>query len=254
MRLSRLCATLLMVLAPITARADSDPVSQKLTGFENEAHALSTNLPDPNRLTAEAGQKRVVDAEVAFALGDYDKAALILFDIVSKQQSQDLDAATYYLAESLYQKGDQGAAHMYFDQLAQSNNASSKYYQPALQRLVEIAIKNRDLDASSYVATLGGLSPAQRSPAVPYVLGKYAFSQDKYDDAIAQFAQVPKGSDYELQALYYTGTTYVAKKDINKAIDVFSDLIVRKPRTAIDRHSSRSTPKTTRRNSGAVAL
>ena len=117
----------------------------------------------------------------------------------------------------------------------QTGNAGGKYYQPSLERLVEIAIKNKDIDASAYVSTLAGLSPAIRQPAVPYVLGKYSYSQDKYDDAIAHFAEVPKGSDYELQALYFSGTTYVAKKDLAKATEVFTDLIGRKPRTAIDR-------------------
>ncbi len=234
MRLPRLCAVLTL-LAPAIAFADSDSVSQKLTGFENEAHALGTDLPDPNKITSAAGERRLLDAEVAFALGDHDKAALILLDIVGKQQTADQETATYYLAEALYQKGDVGASRGYFEQVANSGNTAGKYYQPALQRLVEISIKNKDLDATAYVTALAGLSPANRGAGAPYVLGKYSFSQDKYDDAIAQFAQVPRGSDYELQALYYTGTTYVAKKDTAKAIEVFTDLIARKPHSVIDR-------------------
>ena len=42
----------------------SDSVDQKLTGFENEAHALGTDLPDPTRVTAEAGQRRLLDAQL----------------------------------------------------------------------------------------------------------------------------------------------------------------------------------------------
>jgi hypothetical protein len=233
MRLPRLCAAL-MLLAPALASADSS-VDQKLTGFENEAHALGTDLPDPMKLSAQAGQRRLLDAELAYSLGDNDKAALILLDIVGKQQASDQEAAMYYLAESLYEKGDQGAARTYFEQVVQTGNAGGKYYQPSLDRLVEIAIKNKDIDASTYVSTLAGLSAGIRQPAVPYVLGKYSFSQEKYDDALAHFAEVPKGSDYELQALYFTGTTYVAKKDLAKATEIFSDLVGRKPRTAVDR-------------------
>ncbi len=232
-RLPGLCAVLALCL-PATALAD-DSVSHTLTALEDEAHSLGANIPDPTKVATGTGDKRLVDAEVAFALGDHDQAALMLLDIVGKQQASDQEAATYYLAESLYQKGDSGAARGYFDQIVKTGNASGKYYQPSLQRLVEIAIKNKDVDSSSYVSSLSGLSPTLRGPGVPYVLGKYAYSQDKYDDAIAQFAQVPKGSDYELQALYFTGTTYVAKKDLNKAVEIYSDLVTRKPRTAIDR-------------------
>ena len=235
MRLPRLCAALL-VLVPAVAAAD-DNLAAKLTAYENEAKGLTADLPNPNQMTATTGQRRLVDAEVAYSLGDYDSAALILFDLVGKQQAQasDAEAATYYLAESLMQKGDRGAARSYFQQVVKGSNTSSKYYQPSLERLVELSIKDKDTDAQEYVGQLAGISPAVRSPSVPYVLGKYSYSQDKLDDALALFNEVPKGSDYELQALYYTGTTYVAKKDLAKATDIFTDLIGRKPRTAVDR-------------------
>ncbi|HEX3766702.1 MAG TPA: tetratricopeptide repeat protein, partial [Kofleriaceae bacterium] len=42
-------------------------------------------------------------------------------------------------------------------------------------------------------------------------------------------------SDYELQAQYYLGTTYVAKRDLDRAIGIFGDLIGRKPKTPNDR-------------------
>ncbi len=70
---------------------------------------------------------------------------------------------------------------------------------------------------------------------MPYVHGKYSFSQGKYDEALAYFNDVPKGSDFELEAAYYSAATYVAKKDLAKATDVFTDLIGRQPRTANDR-------------------
>jgi hypothetical protein len=230
MRLPRLCAALL-VLAPAVANADD--LAGKLASYENEATGLGADLPNPNQLTAATGQKRLVDAEISYSLGDYDAAALVLFDLVGNQQASDMDAATYYLAESLYQKGDLGAARGYFEQLVRGGNTANKYYLPSLERLVEFGIKRKGSDVEQYVSTLQSMTAS--SPSVPYVLGKYAYSQDKLDDALALFSQVPKGSDYELQALYFTATTYVAKKDLAKATDTFADLITRKPRTSVDR-------------------
>jgi hypothetical protein len=230
MRLPRLCAALL-VLAPVVAHADD--LAGKLASYENEATGLAADLPTPGQLTGAAGQKRLVDAEISYALGDYDAAALVLFDLVGNQQASDMEAATYYLAESLYQKGDRGSARAYFEQIVRAGNSASKYYRPSLERLVELGIKRKDDTTEQYVQTLQPLMAS--SPSVPYVLGKYAYSQDKLDDALALFSQVPKGSDYELQALYFTGTTYVAKKDLAKATDTFADLVTRKPRTSIDR-------------------
>jgi TolA-binding protein len=223
----------LLVLVPQLAAADD--LTSKLDRYEQEARQLSANLPVPNQRTAAASEHRLVDAEVAYSLGNYDDAALMLFDLAAKQQGTDKEAALYYLGESLYQKGDLGTAREYFKQLVQSTTNASKYHTQTLQRLIEIAIAQHDESADT-VALLGALqSSPPTSPAVPYVLGKYAFAQGNYDNAIALFNAVQKGSDYELQAAYYTGAAYVAKKDLAKATDAYTQLVDRKPRTLNDR-------------------
>jgi len=221
-------------LALLTSAAYAEDVGNKLSSYEQEARNLGTDLPKPNERTADQSSHRLVDAQVAFQLGDYDQAALILFDLSSKSVGPEKETATYYLGEALYQKGDRGAARTYFADIAQI--PTSKYYQLALVRLVEIAIVQKDWqDAQDSLGKLTAIGNGQQLSAVPYVAGKLAFAQDKYDDALAQFNQVAKGSDYELQALYYAGAANVAKKDLAKATDVYTDLISRHPRTAADR-------------------
>ena len=231
---SRLAAaTLALLLGPGVAFAED--VGGKLSSYEQEARNLGTDLPRPNEVTSAQGQRRLVDAQVAFSLGDYDTAALTLFDLAGKATGPDKETATYYLGEALFQKGDKGAANQYFTAIV-GIGPTSKYYQLSLVRLVEIAIVQSDTaGGSDALAKLSAISPEQRLPQVAYVRGKFAFSQDKLDDALAAFAEVPKGSSYELQALYYTATAEVAKKDLAKATDAFTDLINRKPRTAGDR-------------------
>lgn len=228
-------ALLGVALAAGAARAD-DEVSQRLSGYETEARNLATDLPTAQQLaTPTMSPNRLVDAEVAFSLGDYDGAVQTLFDFVDKP-GPDAEAATFYLAESMYQKGDRGAAHTYFAQLANAVTVNSKYYQPALERLVELAIaQNDDSDVATWLGKMDQISPGLRRPSSPYVRGKYAYSKGKFDEALAYFQDVPKGSDFELQALFYTGTVAVAKKDLPRATEIFADLIDRKPRTANDR-------------------
>jgi TolA-binding protein len=232
MRSTKLAATLLtLLLGASPAFADGD-IGGKLSSYEQEARNLGTDLPKPNEVTSSQGQRRLVDAQVSFSLGDYDQAALILFDLVGKTSGPDKETATYYLGESLFQKGDKGAAHQYFTEIA--GNSMSRFYQQALVRLVEISIAMNDAPGGAdALAKLQSLSGA--SAAVPYAKGKFAFYQDKYDDAIAAFNEVPKGSEWELQALYYSAATQVAKKDLAKATDAFTDLINRKPKTSADR-------------------
>jgi tetratricopeptide (TPR) repeat protein len=223
-----------------TAQADRvADLSKQVTTYQDEVRTLGTTLPRPGKPTSESQERRLVDAQVAFSLGKHAAAALMLYDLVQKAngsaQGADADTALYYLAESLLQKGDRVAARGYFTQLV-SAGASSKYYQQALERLIELAIALGDpTGVDEWQAALVRISPSVRRPAVPYVLGKYAFSQGKYDDALAQFREVPKDSAYELQSLYFTGTTHIAKKDLGKATEVFDDLVNRRPRTSVDR-------------------
>ncbi|MEJ7596883.1 MAG: tetratricopeptide repeat protein [Kofleriaceae bacterium] len=230
MMIRQVLATLLLCL-PITAGAED--VDKQLAAYENEARIIGTDLPRPNQLTGAQGQRRLVDAEVAFSLGDYDTAALMLFDIASRPGG-DQETALFYLAESLYQKGDKGAARNYFEQVVASNNQAGRYYQASLIRLVEIAIVQKDsTNIDAHLASLDRV--ANRTSEVPYVRGKYLFSEGKFDEALTFFAQVPKGDEHELQAAYYSGASHVAKKDLGRATEIYTDLIGRKPRTNSDR-------------------
>jgi hypothetical protein len=215
--------------------ARADDVDAQLAAYENEARQLGGDLPRPNQISGAAGQRRLLDAELAYSLGDYDAAALMLFELATRPGA-DQEPARFYLAEALFQKGDRGAARGYYEQIAASGNVASKYYQPALERLIEIAIVQKDeTNVAQHLAALDRISPGLRLPSVPYVRGKLAYAQDKHDEAIAYFQEVPRGSDDELAAAYFTATAYVAKKDLPRATDLFTELIGKKPRTANDR-------------------
>jgi len=211
-----------------TASAD---VEGKLNLYEQEARQISQTLPTLDGNTAQPG-RRLVDAQVTFSLGDYDAAALMLFELAGQAGSEQ-EAALYYLGESLFHKGDKGAARTYFSQVTAKNNTASRYYQLALVRLVEIAIVQQD--PTDVDANLAALDRGPRLPQTPYVRGKWLYSQGKHDDAIAQFGEVPKDSAFELQAQYYIATSYVAKADLPRAMEAYTQLSVRKPKTANDR-------------------
>ncbi len=217
----------------LVGAAHADSVSAKLNSLETEARQIGTDLPQP-QLTTAANQRKLVDAVVQYHLGNYSQSALALFDIVGAKTlvGPELEQASFYLAESLYQKGDRGAARGYYTALTAPTAASGKYYQASLIRLIEIAIHQK-ADAADELAALDHSGAS--TPQVPYIKGKYAFANDKFDDAINYFNQVPKGSTYELEALYFTATANVAKKDLPHATQLFNDLSTRHPKTANDR-------------------
>ncbi|HEY0480860.1 MAG TPA: tetratricopeptide repeat protein [Kofleriaceae bacterium] len=211
-----------------------EDIEARLAAFETETRQLRADLPRPNQIPGSIGQRRLLDAEVAYSLGDYDTAALRLFDLASRP-GPDREPATFYLAEALFQKGDRGAAAGYYEQVV-AGGVSSRYYQPALERLIEIAIAQKDdSHLADVLGALDRINPGLRLPSVPYVRGKLAYSQGKYDEALAFFQEVPRGSDHELQAAYYAATAHVAKGDLQRATDIFTDLIGRRPRTSNDR-------------------
>ncbi len=231
MRLPNLGAALLAVLlyAPSVARADD---AGKLESYEKEVQQIGANLPKPGKITTSGG-RRLVDAQTSYALGDYDAAALVLFDLAARP-GPDQETANFYLGESLYQKGDRGAARHYYEHVTQ--NPQSRYYQQSLIRLVEIAISQQDTtDIQPTLDALERLAPGARRPDVPYVLGKYAFFQGKYDEALAYLQDVPKESSMGMQATYYSATVNVAKKDLVSATQIFTRLTNERPKTPNDR-------------------
>ena len=228
-----------LLAAPLlagSARADRvGDLSKQLTGYQEEVRGLGTSLPRPGRPTTEGQGRRLVDAQVAFSMGKHDAAALMLYDLVQKPGEGDAHAALYYLGESLMQKGDRGSSRTYYQQLV-SAGAAGKYYQQALERLLELSIALSDPEGVEEIqAKLLGIAASARRPSVPYVLGKYAFSLGKYDEALSYMREVPKGSAYELQAVYFSGATQIAKKDLTRATEVFEELVNRKPRSTVDR-------------------
>jgi tetratricopeptide (TPR) repeat protein len=212
-----------------TASADVDG---KLNLYEQEARQISQTLPALNNDNQDTG-RRLSDAQVTFALGDYDAAALMLFEMAGRPGPEQ-EAALYYLAESLFHKGDKGAARSYFTQVTTRGNTGARYYGLSLVRLVEIAIAQQDAtDVDANLAALERITP--RLPQAPYVRGKWLFSQGKNDDAIAQLNEVPKDSAFAAQAEYYIATAHVAKQDTARAIEAYTALSIRKPKSPNDR-------------------
>src|SRR5262245_49423484 len=86
-----------------TGVARADDIDAKLDTYENEARQLANDLPRPNQTPGPAGERRLLDAEVAYTLGDYARASLALFELASKP-GPDQETASFYLAESLFEK------------------------------------------------------------------------------------------------------------------------------------------------------
>jgi tetratricopeptide (TPR) repeat protein len=235
-----LAAALAAMASPAPARADAlDDASKKLVGYEAEARELGSGIKKPSKQPKKADvmARRLIDAQVAFGVGNFDNAALLLYDYVAQDvKGRDFDTALYYLGESLFQKTDRVGARASFARLVKEVGTSSKFYQQSLERLIELSlILGEDEGVEEWLADLDRVPGDKRRPSVPYVRGKYAFSHGQYDEAVTWFQQVPATSEYGFQAQFYLGTTYVAKNDLGKATQAMNALLEREGKTDDDR-------------------
>ena len=224
-----------LVLAASTARADVvTDAGKKIATYETEARELASGIQRPSRdpKKDDVMSRRLIDAQVAFGTGNYENAALLLYDYIAQDtRGRDYDTAVYYLAESLFQKNDRVASRTYFAQLVQEIGARSKYYQQALERLIELSLILDEKDGvDQWLAELDRVPADKRAASVPYVRGKYAFSVGNFDEALTWLAQVPAESEYGFQAQYFLGTAHVAKKDLGKATQAMAALLDREAR------------------------
>ncbi len=237
-RTSWLTATLLAFgLGVVPSRADADAItelSKQVVKLDGEAQNLGQGVQKPSQTAKKSDllARRLIDAQVDFGTGNYELAALSLYDYVNQaKKGRDYDVALYYLAESLFQKGDKVAARTYFTELVRDIGAKSKFYQQSLERLLELSLLLRDsTNTDEWLLALDAVPADKRQPSVPYVRGKYAFSQDKLDEAEQFFRAVPLDSEYGFQAQYFLATTLTAKKDLGAATKTFAALIKREPR------------------------
>jgi tetratricopeptide (TPR) repeat protein len=224
------------LIAPAPARADVlDKLGKTIGALAAESQKLGQGVHKPSGQARKADvmARRLIDAQVEFGTGNYETAALLLYDYVQHQpRGRDHDTALYYLAEALFQKGDRVAARTYFTEVVGAAKRS-KFYQQSLERLVELSLLLRDTaDVDAWLAALDAVPAGERKPSVPYVRGKYAFSLAQYDDAERFFRQVASDSELGLQAEYYLGVTQTARGDLGGATRTFAALVKREPRNA----------------------
>ena len=228
--LPKILATVLLC-SPVASQADVNSISKKLAGYESELNELRSGIRAPNSIgqarTNDLITQRILDAEVNFGIGNYDDAAVVLYDITEKHQSHPgWPEAVYYLGESLFQKGNLIGSRSAFALLVEKEGARTKYYQQSLQRLIELTLKLDDgTGADKWLDALDQVPTAEKRNTVPYVRGKYAFFKKDYDRALALFRDVPKSSDYFPQAKYFMAASYVGQRELPKASALLKRLV-----------------------------
>lgn len=221
-----------LALSVRPAHADAvDKIAKKIIKYDAEAKKLGSGIRRPKNLgrkhTRDLATRRLIDAQVNFGVGNYDDAAIALYDFVEKNPNHpSFDEGLYYLGESLFQKGDYVASRTYFTQLVKDRGAKSKFYQQGLERLIELTLRLSDSkDVDQWLSALDAVPAAKRRSSVPYVRGKYHFFKQQWDEALSWLSRVPKKSEYYFQARYMMGASFIAKGNLGAAAKEYQALV-----------------------------
>jgi tetratricopeptide (TPR) repeat protein len=224
--------------------AAADVVGQlgkRLADYEAEVQKLGSGIRRPEHVgkarTSDLVTRRIIDAQVNFGIGNYNDAAVVLYDVVAKHRRHpSWDEALYYLAESLFQKRDNVGSRTHFAQLVEEVGPKSKFYQQGLERLIELTLRLQDAEGvEKWLALLDQVPESRMRSSVPYVRGKYEFFRQDYPTAIEWLGRVPQGSEYYFQARYLAGASHIAAGDLGRAGSEFSRLVREKPTRVEDR-------------------
>jgi tetratricopeptide (TPR) repeat protein len=219
------------------ARADDlNKLRSEVTDLEQQAKNLGVRYQTQIGGTEQIAEHRLVDAQVLYTLKDYTRAAILLFDYVSKyKNTQGYPEAVFYLADSLYHKRDYLSARRYFQLIVRE--IRGKYYQESLERLIELSLRTGDsTDVPDYLAALSSIPPNMLQPSVPYVRGKYYYFRNQLDEALSGFRGMSPDNKYYMHSQYFVGAILVQKQDYAGALLVFQGLLRATPKSDGERN------------------
>jgi tetratricopeptide (TPR) repeat protein len=220
-----------------------DILERDIAALEAELGRLeeaNRNLPD---LFSVAGRgERATWGAIYHLNREYARASLVLFGAV--EASSDADAtgievmpeyaeSMFYLADSLYEMGNVGAARVYFERLLRLKGHA--FFDDAIIYLMAIASDDGRFDDVDryyleYQAIAGKAVPGQ----VRYLRAKSLFRSERDDGAIEELSQVAAGDAFDLRSRYLVTAVLTRQGKLSDALAVAEDAVKRSPVAAGD--------------------
>jgi tetratricopeptide (TPR) repeat protein len=207
-------------------KASDDPLSRhaaQLQNLEGSTDRLTREYANPVALIkTHPLEKRLIDARVFYDLGNFETAAILLYDVVENpafKSSQELEAAAMLLAKALLQVRNYRGAHDYLEQVAAGRDP--KLADEARFYLIDMALTadaTQDLErVLRQMGATGALSDRTR-----YALGKALVRTGQLERALGELNQVAPTSDVYILSRYYAGVVLTAQNRLEEALKVFS--------------------------------
>ena len=215
----------LVVAALGLGAAGAGAQERELQQLGNELATLGLNLQalagqydNPKVLgPARTFSERLTNGEILYLLNDFQRASLVLYDLVEdhKNQSESLyPRALYYLAESL-------SARQLFQELIARHDP--QHTRAAVRRLIQIADRTRHWEGlEEQISVLGSAAlPAD----VAYIHAKSLLRQGKLEEAIAAAKAIANDQILGAKASYLIAVATVKLGDFEGARRLFDQLL-----------------------------
>jgi tetratricopeptide (TPR) repeat protein len=164
---------------------------------------------------------------------EYQRASLALFGAVEPREGEtprQVEAtptyaeSLFFLADSLYELGNVGAARKYFEKLLKLRGHS--YHDDAILRLMAIAAADDrfdDVDSyyKDYLEVAGTNVPGQ----VRYLRAKSLFRGGREDGSLQELGKIPTGEPFDLRARYLRASILTRQDKLPEALAIFDDII-----------------------------
>jgi tetratricopeptide (TPR) repeat protein len=171
-------------------------------------------------------ETRFNDARVQYLLENYDRASLLLVDVVRDADPREFDSyrrALYLLGDSLYQQRNFLAAQNYLRRVI--DLGPGEYYQDSVVTLLEIAVETGNYDGVD--GLFERVDETELSAGVSYMRAKTLYRQEKYEEARRFLADAARDDELAHKATYLRGVTQAAEGNYQQARETYRQLIER---------------------------
>lgn len=213
-------AALIAWLVPQTAWAIDSSEAQRraqTTISHVESEIVRGGAPPRPLSTPPTPAERIAAGDMLLRTRDYDRAVESLSKILELYRQGKVPEAAYadasfMIGEAYFQSRQYLSARRHYREVIDQAQrpAYTGYAGRSVSRLVDVALRTRDIESLDYVfARLDRLPASDRTGSIPYARGKALFAKKDYAAARQAIAAVPAGSQYAAQSQYLLGVMLV---------------------------------------------